>query len=157
MEPDRFHQIVELLIEAYEEEKLTEAERLALEYLELAKEHTTDWNYGNAIHHANLVLGKIRLLGDDLEQAKNYLLKAGKTPGSPTLNSFGPNMDLARELLEIGERDVVLQYLDLVKKFWYPIFSFFKVRKWRKAIKKGDVPDFRGHNIYHLRRTSKMR
>jgi len=33
-----------------------------------------------------------------VEDAKHYLLEAGKTPGSPQLNSFGPDMSLAEEL-----------------------------------------------------------
>jgi hypothetical protein len=53
-----------------------------------------------------------------LADAKAYLLKAGATSGSPQLNSFGPQMPLARELLEKGEKETVLQYLDLVSKFW---------------------------------------
>ena len=79
MELDRFHQIGGLLIKKYEEEKWPEVEQLALDYLESANKNISDWNYGNAIHLANLVLGKIRLINDDLEQAKDYLLKAGRT------------------------------------------------------------------------------
>lgn len=157
MELDRFHQVGELLIEKYEGGEWPEAEKLALEYLELAKRYRSDWNYGNAIHHSNLVLGKIRLVNGNLEPAKDYLLKAGRTTGSPQLNSFGPNMSLARELLELGEKEVVLKYLDLVKKFWNPLFSFFRIRNWRKAIKRGTIPDFRGNSIYHIRRTLEKR
>jgi hypothetical protein len=153
METNRFHQLGELLKEEYENQNWTELEKLALEYLDLAKNFSSDWNYGNAIHHANLVLGMIKLENDDLESAKDYLLRAGKTKGSPQLKSFGPNMSLAKNLLEFGEKEVVLEYLELVKKFWNPIFSFFKVRKWRRIIKQGSIPNFGANNIYYLTRT----
>ena len=104
--------------------------RAALEAgeLELAKKHAVetlrnntdpkDWNYGNVIHNANQILGRCALREGELAEAKNYLLKAGATPGSPQLDSFGPRMQLARELLEKGEKETVLQYLDLVARFW---------------------------------------
>ncbi|MCB0686986.1 MAG: hypothetical protein KDC53_10685 [Saprospiraceae bacterium] len=147
---DRFHQIGSLLQVEYEAKNWIEVEKLAKEYLDLAEEHRSDWNYGNAIHHANLVLGKIALEHKDLEKAKDYFLKAGKSKGSPQLGSFGPNMSLARDLLEIGEQEVVLEYLDLVKRFWNPLFAFLKIRKWKAMIKKGQVPDFKGNNLYYL-------
>ncbi len=76
------------------------------------------WNYGNVIHEANTILGRVSLRENDPEKAKHYLLESGKTPGSPQLNSFGPSFMLARELLEKGEKDVVIKYLDLVAVFW---------------------------------------
>ena len=45
-------------------------------------------------------------------------MAAGATPGSPQLDSFGPNMTLAKELLEKGQPDVVLHYFALCKNFW---------------------------------------
>ncbi len=94
---------------------------------ELAKKHaaetlqkntdTKNWNYGNIIHDANQILGRCALREGKLADAKAHLLKAGATPGSPQLNSFGPQLQLARELLEKGEKEAVLQYLVLVSKF----------------------------------------
>jgi hypothetical protein len=49
-------------------------------------------------------LGLIAVHKNDIETARRELLESGKTPGSPTLNSFGPNMILAKELLEKGAR-----------------------------------------------------
>ncbi|MCI0422673.1 MAG: hypothetical protein L0312_26210, partial [Acidobacteria bacterium] len=71
------------------------------------------WSTGDALHHGNLVLGRLALKSKDIELAKTHLIAAGRTPGSPTLISFGPNMALAKELLELGEREVVIQYLEL--------------------------------------------
>jgi tetratricopeptide (TPR) repeat protein len=104
-----------------------------------------DWNTGNAIHHGNLILGRIALQAGDIELAKHYLLEAGKTPGSPQLNSFGPNMALARELLVKGQKDVVLQYFALCAKFWK---SQPELDAWTDAVKHGLIPDFGGNLIY---------
>ncbi len=143
MKTERFHQIQALKYQAFKEENFQEAKRLALEFLDLAQSYKTNWNYGNAIHHANLTLGRIALREGKIEEAKTYLLKAGRTPGSPQLNSFGPSMILAHELLEKGKDKIVLEYLDLCKKFWIKIISWYKIRKWKKVIQKGGVPNFK--------------
>lgn len=122
------------------------AEQLAAEYLELANVFPDDWNYGNAIHKANLAFGSIALDTGDVELAKEYLLKAGKTPGSPQLNSFGPNMSLAKQLLERGEKDVVLQYFDLCRTFWDMGDEWLKY--WSESVKAGGNPNF-GANIHY--------
>lgn len=76
------------------------------------------WNYGNVIYDANTLLGRVALREGNLDAAKKYLVAAGKTKGSPQLNSFGPSFTLARELAEKGERDAVIEFLDLVGLFW---------------------------------------
>ena len=48
-----------------------------------------------------------------MEQAKRRLLEAGRFEG---WTNFGPNMALAKELLEKGERQVVLDDFDLCGK-----------------------------------------
>jgi hypothetical protein len=60
---------------------------LARDYLELAAEFRKDWNYGNAIHDAHQLLGLVCLKDGDLKGAKDHLLAAGASPGSPQLNS----------------------------------------------------------------------
>lgn len=104
-----------------------------------------DWNTGNAIHHGNLILGRIAFQAGNIELAKHYLLEAGKTPGSPQLDSFGPNMALARDLLAKGEKDTVLQYFALCAKFWK---SQSELDAWTDAVKHGITPDFGGNLIY---------
>lgn len=83
-------------IEHGEHERAT---RFATQLLEIAQTFPNDWNYGNAIHHGHLVLGRVALAVGDLETARSDLLAAGRTPGSPQLNSFGPNMRLAKDVL----------------------------------------------------------
>lgn len=112
---------------------------------------TTDWNYGNIIHDANQVLGLAALANKDISRATQYLYKAGKTPGSPQLDSFGPVMLLAQVLLDRGHPKATLKYLDLVEKFWVhslPGDRNDKVAKlnaahladWRALIKAGRKP-----------------
>ena len=114
-----------------------------------ASNYTKDWNYGNALHHANLVLGRVSLIEGNTESAKNYLELASKTPGSPQLNSFGPNMTLAKELLEKKEKAAVLGYLDACAKFWVPNEAMGPVLdQWKLEIAQGKIPDFNGNLKY---------
>lgn len=115
----RFYNLESLIRESwYKKGDYGQAEALAMEYLELAEQFKSDWNYGNAIHFSHLTIGLIRLREGEVEKAGEHLLAAGKTPGSPQLDSYGPRLTLARELLLRGEKRVVLQYLDMVANFW---------------------------------------
>ena len=119
----------------------------AKEYAEkMLSQSKPGWNYGNNIHHGNIILGKIALASNDIEQAKKRLIEAGKTPGSPQLDSFGPNMSLAKELLEKGEKDIVLEYFELCSKFWKRARHLRKLNKWSAEVKEGKIPDF-GPNL----------
>ena len=102
--------------------------------------------YGNATHVGNLVLGRLALLGGDVARAKEHLLAAGRVPGSSTLMSFGPNMLLASELIEKGERDAAVEYLDLCAKFWQREGG--KIEGWKAVIKDGGMPNF-GASLGH--------
>jgi hypothetical protein len=111
------------------------AARQAKELLALAESFREDWNYGNAVHRGHLVLGRIALASNDLASARAELLAAGRTPGSPQLNSFGPNMRLARDLLAVGERDSVLEYIDLCGAFWK--MGEQDLPRWRQRSRRG--------------------
>ncbi len=96
------------------------------------------WNLGNAIHHGNLVLGHVSLRAGRIDEAEQYLLKAGKTPGSPQLDSFGPNMYLAQEMFRKGRKDTVVQYLKQCKTFWKEP----ELDGWIRDVEQGRTPDF---------------
>ena len=102
------------------------------------------WNEGNQLHHGNLILGRVALLEDDVEQAKHHLLEAGKVSGSPQLGSFGPNMRLAADLLERGESDVVLEYFELCSTFW----PRSELKEWAAMVQAGRIPDFGANLVY---------
>lgn len=123
-----------------------EAEAYALELQQLAPRHKKDWNYGNAIQDFNLVLGRLCLKRGDAEAAKEHLLAAGCSPGSPQMNSFGPNMSLAKALLEAGHNDVVIQYFDLCRVFW--AMGRGDLEQWAADIDSGKLPNFGAKLVY---------
>lgn len=94
----------------------------------------------------HIILGRIALAKGDHKKAGECLLDAGRSPGSPTRMSFGPNMALAKELLDAGEKEVVLQYLELCGKFWKS--GKERLSEWRATIKDGKTPDF-GANLFY--------
>jgi len=143
--PDRSFLLQDTAKAALEASDLDKAKTYAEEVLKRAGSKE-DWNYGNAVHHGNLILGRIALRSGDVEKAKGFLLAAGNTPGSPQLNSFGPNMTLAKELLEKGEKDTVIKYLQLCDKFWE--MGHERVKEWLAAIQAGGIPDFSSNLNY---------
>jgi hypothetical protein len=142
----RFHRLDELAKQAFAAADLKKASLYANELRAAAPQHPKDWNYGNAILMGNTVLGRIALRQGQIKLAKEYLLKAGQTPGSPQLNSFGPNMSLAKELAEKGEKDAVVEYFDLCRKFWR--MGTDKLDKWTKEVRAGIMPDFGANLVY---------
>lgn len=112
------------------------------------------WNYGNIIFEAHSLLGRLAVIEADVEEAKKQLLASGRTPGSPQLNSYGPKFILARQLLEKGERDTVLEFFDLVARFWANPGVRTEVNaksvaeehlalleEWRKQVQAGEIPN----------------
>jgi hypothetical protein len=143
---ERFDGLDALASTAFEAGDIPKAEQYARELLQMAPQHKQSWNYGNAIHKGNIVLGRIALRHGDIPSAKQYLLAAGATPGSPQLDSFGPNMTLAKELLEKNEGEVVLAYLESCGKFWK--LGGKNLKDWTAMIRGGAVPDFGANLIY---------
>jgi tetratricopeptide (TPR) repeat protein len=116
----------------------TKAKTEARQWIALAQTMPNDWNYGNAIHRGNLLLGRLALAAGDVPAAKEHLLAAGRTKGSPQLNSFGPKWELAQQLLEQNERAVVLDYLSLCRTFWQGRDRDLEF--WASAIRSGGTP-----------------
>ena len=134
-EENRFYALDAAAKESFVTGKIEEARNYAQELMTLLPKYKGDWNYGNAIQDANLVLGRIAMREVNAEAAKKYLIAAGKSPGSPQMDSFGPNMTLAKDLLEKGERDTVLEYFMLCRKFWK--MDYGKLDKWMHEVMDG--------------------
>lgn len=106
----------------------------------------TEKSDGGAVYTGHIVLGTIDLDEGRIEEAKRHLLAAGKCKGSPVLCSFGPGMSLAKNLLEKGDPETVLEYLDLCRKFWSSDGG--KLDEWTKEINAGRIPEFGGNLLY---------
>ena len=98
----------------------------------------------DSIYAGNQVLGWIALKAGDLDNAGKHLIASGNISGSPVLNPFGPGMKLAKELLEKGQKDAVLEYLELCGKFWIvgPTNPKNKLSEWKETVRADGVPDF---------------
>ena len=97
------------------------------------------WPDGDAIHDGHRILGHVALKAGDVEGARTHLLESAKTPGSPVLNSFGPELTLARDLLAKGERQAVIQYLESLPRFWQGRQE--AIDEWVILIRAGKTPD----------------
>ena len=136
-----------LATDAFEAGDNAKAQHYAEELLQRASvQSEKPWHDDGAIHHANVILGRIALRSGNTEEAKNRLLAAGKISGSPSLVTFGPNMMLAQELLEKGQQDVVLQYFDECSVFWQ--HGKDKLDAWRTEVRGGSMPKFGGNLFY---------
>lgn len=121
----------------------------------LANARTNNWNYGNVVYDTHSALGRIALLKGDRATARQELRAAGRTPGSPQLNSFGPQFTLARALLDQAQpadREAVVAFLDDVMQFWANLDKApayrrdgvlkqrQKIETWKDDIRAGKIP-----------------
>ena len=154
----QFERAYELSVERERDQLLEELAKTALaagevekarEYAESMLGRTNrSWLGGIFVHHGNLTLGRIALAEGDVPEAKRRLIMAGGTTGAPTLNSFGPNMALAKELLEIGESEIVLEYFELCSKFWNTAYAKEDLSRWSEQVAAGDIPNFGANLVY---------
>ncbi|MBU2529249.1 hypothetical protein KKF70_07710 [bacterium] len=140
-EHERYHALNDAAKSHFEDKKYDKARTYANELLILAEKQKTGCNYGDAIYDSHLILGRLAVLDNDITAAKNHLLSAVKTPGSPTLNSFGPNMSLAKDLLEKGQKESVIKFLNECKKFWDVQCREDKIGEWIEEIENDKIPN----------------
>jgi hypothetical protein len=134
-----FYELDDQIKAAYEKADDTQLAAVAHEYLELANVYRCNWNYGNAIHDANRYLGLASLRRGNVDEAARFLVLSGKSTGSPQLDSFGPDLDLADQLLKQGKTDAVTEYLRDIRHFWK--MDDGQVDQWPAAIGKGEKPN----------------
>jgi hypothetical protein len=127
-------------VAAFHLDRFIEAKAFAEKALRLAPTFRTDWNYGNAIHLGHTVLGLLALREGNVDVSIDELRKSGDTPGSPQLNTFGPTMQLAKELLRAGQTVPVLGYLRQCRSFWSMGSTWLDL--WESKALAGQVPNF---------------
>jgi tetratricopeptide (TPR) repeat protein len=143
---ERLNDLPDAAQAAFEAGEYERAATYSKEELGVAGQPGYGENNADAIHYGNIVLGRIALRQGDVTAASAYLLKAAEIRGNPHLDTFGPNMMLAKELLEKGERKSVLEYFDLCGKFWAD--NDKKLDQWRSAVTSGSDPDFAANLRY---------
>jgi tetratricopeptide (TPR) repeat protein len=134
-----FYALPEAAVAAYQLGDLGRAKELAEQLLAIAPSYRNNWNFGNAIHFGHSALGLIALEEDDVRRAMSELAKAGATPGSPQLDTFGPTMQLAKALLKRGESGAVLAYIESCRSFWRLGDTWLDL--WQERVLAGKVPN----------------
>jgi len=129
---------------AFRAGQMEAAQSYARELLQMAPNYTKERDYGDAIYDGYSVMGRVALHRENLPLARQYLMNAATTPGSPALNQYGPNMMLAKELLDKGQAPAVLQFLILCREFWKTDGG--RLNAWSDAIRRHEMPDF-GANL----------
>ena len=93
-----------------------------------------------APQRANTILGRVALRTGDLSNAKQYLLDSSKPEAGKDVSFSGPTMVLAKELLEEGDRDAVIQYLANCLTLWPRGENVLQM--WIADIQRGKTPNF---------------
>jgi tetratricopeptide (TPR) repeat protein len=93
-----------------------------------------------APQRANTILGRVALRSGDVADAKQYLLASSGPEAAADVAFSGPSMVLAKELLERGERDAVLLYLQNCLSLWPRGENVLQI--WISEIEKGKTPNF---------------
>jgi hypothetical protein len=97
------------------------------------KDHT-------APQRANTILGRVAIRTGDVPEAAKFLLDSSRPEAGRDVSLAGPTMVLAKELLEEGERDAVLRYLDQCLLLWPRGENVLHM--WIADVKKGKIPNF---------------
>jgi hypothetical protein len=146
-DPTNAPRLLTLALASLDAGDLDRAQTLANQLLALVPKLKTDPRMSGSVddiaHHSHLILGRAALRNGDIATAQANLLEAGRVEGGGTLSSFGPSMTLAKELLEAGDRETVVQYLELCRKFWR---SGNRLDAWIATIRQGHAPNF-GANL----------
>lgn len=91
---------------------------------------------GQMLHDYHTLMGRHLLLEGNTDEANRHLRQSVQVEPSPSMRSFGPNMELAMDLLKAGETAAVLEYLDVCAGFW----NEEPVRIWKQKIGAGRMP-----------------
>ena len=137
-EADRFLALPEALRRAYAAGQLDQATAHAQALIKLIQRFAGHPRYGDAIFLAHQTLGKIALRRGDTKTAVAELYASTNNPGSDRLTHGPIPMDLARAIVDLGERKAVAHFLDRCSHF---NLERDKLIDWGVLIRKGINPD----------------
>jgi hypothetical protein len=93
----------------------------------------------NAFSIAQTVLGRTAAAAGDLNGAKAHLMASITMPPSIKNASFQPNMTLAQDLYDAGEKDAVIQFLEASRAVWK--FDRGRIDRMISFVKKAPSAD----------------
>lgn len=132
----RMFKMIDLPVAAFDAGYNDKARQYANEALKNAK-NVDELARVRLINTANTILGRIALKEGDTAKAIEHLKAAGNGGDARFRDIFEPEMDLARELLEKGEKDAVIAYLQMCGTFW----DKEATDNWIEEIKSGKTPE----------------
>ena len=103
------------------------------------KDNIDSFNYttkGGMLHEYHTLMGRHMVREGNLEEAKQHLMLSIDLSPSAVMQSFGPNMSLALDLLLQGEKVTVLAYLNGCARFW----EKEPIEIWKTKINDNKVP-----------------
>ena len=142
---ERFEHLGPVAKDLVDQGELELARAYAQELAEIAP-YYQEFGNEDAIEDLNVVFGRIAVRDGDIDAAKRHLRLAGKAPGSPTRSSFGPNMSLAKDLLEEGEIAAVVRFFEDCRQFWE--MDRGRLTEWTRIARAGGIPDFGANLVY---------
>lgn len=119
------------LILGYKDDAL----RFATEALKVAPEFRFNLEYSESIEKSNAVLGRLAVRRGDIPEAKRRLIASLERPDVDEI----PDMSLAKELLERGESETVLEFL---KRCRAKLKDEVVLDQWMQAIRDGEKPRY---------------
>ena len=135
-----------MAVAAFDASEYDKARRYASDLVRRNEHRDSTAQGDDELHHAHLVLGRLALHDGDTAQAEAHLRAMGRVSGSPVLDTFGPNMQLAQDLLDRGDRRPVLAYFDECARFWKMGGSHLAA--WKSQVQQGKTPDFGANLVY---------
>ncbi len=125
---DKMHLLRDVPNLAFETGDMERATTYCEDLLELAmgnkdkdkEDNKSNWDYANAVHRANVILGRIALKAGDTDKAAEHLEKAAKAilPSivQEKATMMGFDTSLAKELMKTDKKDSVMKFLVICEK-----------------------------------------
>lgn len=100
------------------------------------------------LHLAHVVLGRVALSRDEIEDAEEHLFRAADALSSrdPVIASLGPNMTLAQQLLKYRREGPVVAFLQSSRAAW--LAGGDQLDTWIDEINRDALPDLLQPRIY---------
>ena len=94
-----------------------------------------------AAHLMNSLLARIAYDRGDKKSAESLLLRSATFPEDSSIATIGPCMGLARYLFDKGEKSMVTQFIERLKKSWVHSAEEVSANSWKELPAPSPFPD----------------